>query len=260
MLIRGRDQDRSRPKAGKTITRFNTLERAGHWLLAVPFILLSLTGFNMLYGKYLLLPLIGKEGFRHGDFGSRQSISTITLPSPFMAGLVLIFVMWVVHNLPSRHDLVWLMKAWWHVLVKGVHPPAKKFNAGQKLIFWIVILGGLSLSLSGWALLFPFTTSAFADTFAVVNSVFGTSLPTDLSPLQEQQYNALWHTIMGIFMICVIIAHIYIGSIGMEGAFDAMGSGEVDLNWAKEHHSLWVDEVQAKASETGAGKSAQPAE
>ena len=97
-----------------------------------------------------------------------------------------------------------------------------------------------SASLSGWSLLFPFTTSFFADTFSHVNALFGTSLPTDLTHMQEQQLSQVWHAIVGIVLTCIIIAHIYIGSIGMQGAFAAMGSGEVDLNWAKEHHSLWV--------------------
>jgi len=133
-----------------------------------------------------------------------------------------------------------------------VHPPAKKFNGGQKIIFWATILGGASLSLSGWALLDPFTTTMFADTFALIN-IFGANLPTDLTLMEEQQLAQVWHTIVSMVMIAIILAHIYIGSIGMEGAFDAMGSGQVDLNWAKEHHSLWVDEVVGE-------KSAHPAE
>jgi formate dehydrogenase subunit gamma len=92
--------------------------------------------------------------------------------------------------------------------------------------------------------------------------VFGTGLPTDLTPIQEQQYQALWHTIMAVFMIVVIFGHIYIGTVGMEGALSAMTSGEVDTNWAREHHSLWVEEVEAKANESAAANDGklQPAE
>jgi formate dehydrogenase subunit gamma len=149
-------------------------------------------------------------------------------------------------------------------LFGGGHPPAKQFNAGQKLIFWIVVLCGISISLSGWALMNPFTTTMFSDTFSAVNAMFGTDLPANLTPIEEQQYQSLWHAIMAVFMIMVILAHIYIGSVGMEGALDAMTSGEVDLNWAKEHHSLWVEEEQAKAAQggksSGAGAATQPAE
>lgn len=239
-----------------TITRFAWIERFGHWMTAISFVILGLTGLNVLYGRYALRPVIGDEAF--GFLTQVGKYLHNYLAFAFMAGLVMIFVMWVRHNLPDRTDGKWLLQAG-GLFSKKLHPPAKKFNAGQKLIFWSVILGGLSLSLSGWALLFPFTTHFFSDTFSHVNWLFGTDLPTSLSVLQEQQINQLWHTIMAIFMVCVILAHIYIGSIGMEGAFDAMGSGEVDLNWAKEHHSLWVDEVQERESGRRS-TAAQPAE
>ena len=71
-------------------------------------------------------------------------------------------------------------------------------------------------------------------------------MPEVLAPHAEMQLSQLWHAIVSFALIGIILAHIYIGSLGMEGAYDAMGSGEVDLNWAKEHHSLWVEEVQAK--------------
>ena len=149
-------------------------------------------------------------------------------------------------NIPTHHDLVWLLKGG-GMFMKGVHPPSKKFNAGQKILFWLVILSGVSLSLSGLALMFPFEFPAmFAGTFAVVNDWFGTTLPTVLTPIQEQQYAQLWHAIVGIVMTAVILGHIYIGTIGMEGAFDAMGEGDVDYNWAREHHGLWVRDLEEK--------------
>jgi len=101
------------------------------------------------------------------------------------------------------------------------------------------------VSMSGIALMFPFQTTMFADTFALLN-VLGLNLPTDLTALQEQQYNQVWHGIVSLGLMIMIIAHIYIGSVGMEGAIDAMNSGEVDRNWAKEHHNLWVKEMDEK--------------
>lgn len=245
-------------RSDKTITRFKAVERFGHWMLAVSFIILGLTGLNILYGRYVLKPIIGDGAF--GFLTQMGKYLHNYLAFAFMAGLAMIFVMWVRHNLPDRTDIKWLLQGG-GIFSKKLHPPAKKFNAGQKVIFWAVIIGGLSLSLSGWALLFPFTTHFFAGTFDKVNLIFGTELPTALTALQEQQLNALWHSIMAVFMICVILAHIYIGSIGMEGAFDAMGTGEVDLNWAKEHHSIWVEEHLADIHKTsGSGGAPQPAE
>jgi formate dehydrogenase subunit gamma len=85
----------------------------------------------------------------------------------------------------------------------------------------------------------------FSDTFAMLN-VLGLDLPSNLSAIQEQQYNQLWHGIVSLGLTIMIIAHIYIGSVGMEGALDAMNSGKVDRNWAKEHHNLWVKEEDEK--------------
>jgi formate dehydrogenase subunit gamma len=93
----------------------------------------------------------------------------------------------------------------------------------------------------------------WAGTFAILNN-FGLNLPTSFSPLEETQISVIWHSVVALVMIIIIIAHIYIGSIGMEGAFDAVGTGQVDLNWAKEHHALWVEEEMQK------GGAHQPAE
>jgi formate dehydrogenase subunit gamma len=91
----------------------------------------------------------------------------------------------------------------------------------------------------------------FGETFAWVNWAFGTAYPSELAPLQEMQLAQVWHAIVGLFLTVVIIAHIYIGTVGMEGAFDAMGSGRVDENWAREHHDLWVRDLQRKGVLTG---------
>ena len=240
--IRGRIKIDHGP-AGKTIERFKLIERIGHWLTAVSFVLLGLTGLWMLYGKSILIPYIGHEAYASIAYVGKHIHHYFGFA--FMVGLVLIFLMWVRHNIPDMTDVKWAAKGG-GVLVKGVHPPAKKFNGGQKVIFWATILGGLSLSLSGLALMFPGELPAlFAKTFAALN-VIGFSLPTELSPVQELQLSQLWHSIVALIMIVIIIAHIYIGSVGMEGAFDAMGTGKVDVNWAKEHHSLWVEEVEQK--------------
>lgn len=256
LLIRGRIRVDS-GLSGKTIVRFDTIERMAHWLLAVSFIVLALTGLNMVYGRSLLIPLIGKSTFASLTFWGKWLHNYVAFA--FMAGLAMTFLLWVVHNFPNRHDIIWLLKGG-GMFTKNTHPPAKKFNAGQKILFWLVMLGGVYISLSGIALMFPFQTTLFADTFALLNGV-GATLPTTLTPVQEAQYAVQWHGIIAVFLVCVILGHIYIGTIGMEGAFDAMGSGEVDVNWAKEHHSVWAEEVMAKAGDDAKTKTAPaPAE
>lgn len=233
--------------SGKLIERFNSVERFAHWLTAVSFVVLALTGLNVLYGRYVLIPVIGADAF--ATLSEIGKYLHNYLSFAFMVGVVMMFVLWVRHNIPNKHDLVWLSKAG-GLFSKGVHPPSRKFNAGQKLIFWSVIVGGFSISVSGVALLFPFEFQMFGPTFGVMN-LFGAGLPTDLTLMQEMQLSQLWHSIVGIGLIVIVIAHIYIGSIGMEGAFDAMGSGLVDENWAKEHHNLWVEEERARQAAGG---------
>lgn len=246
-LLRGRIEIEG-GRSGKTITRFADFERTGHWLLAVSFIILALTGLNLMYGKFLLLPLIGPEAFAALTQFGKMIHNYVAFA--FMISLVMVLVVWIRDNIPNRNDLVWLSKGG-GLFSKGVHPPARKFNAGQKILFWLIILGGISISMSGIAMMWPFEFAFFSKTFAFLN-IFGFNLPTDLKPVNEMQLNTLWHGIMAMFMIVVVIAHIYLGSMGMEGAFDAMGSGEVDLNWAKEHHSLWVKEVAEAEAEAAA--------
>ena len=264
-LIRGRIKIDS-GWSGFTIERFNNLERCGHWILAVSFIILGLTGLNITYGKYVLMPLLGKEAFGSLSIAGKYIHNYVAFA--FILGLVWVFITWIRDNFPRSADVKWVMQGG-GLLSPGKHPPSHKFNAGQKVIFWSVILTGASISLSGWALLFPFETQMFGKTFAIINGVVGTTLPTDLSAIQEQQYAVTWHTMMAVFMICIILAHIYIGSVGMQGAFSAMGSGRVDLNWAKEHHSLWVkkledeDKLDKQPDDThqpDPGAKAQPAE
>ncbi len=240
--IRGRMKISHGP-SGRTITRFSLIERVGHWLLASSFILLALTGLNLIFGKSLLIPLLGKDAFASITVFGKLVHNYVGFA--FMLGLIMIVVMWIWHNIPTLTDVKWLFRA--GGMLGGGHPHARKFNAGQKIIFWLVVLCGISISLSGWALMNPFTTNMFSGTFEIANSWFGTSYQTDLTAIQEQQYQSLWHAIMAVFMIVVILAHIYIGSVGMEGALPAMTTGDVDTNWAKEHHSIWAEEEEAKS-------------
>lgn len=206
--------------SGRTITRFNVLERFVHWLTAGCFIILALSGLNVTFGKSVLLPLIGHESFTTISILAKYAHNFLAFP--FMVGIVFMFAVWVKDNIPNGADIAWLKAG--GGLIGHEHPPAKKFNGGQKLIFWSVIIGGVLLSISGVLLLFPF----FATT------------------IWNMQLAQIVHGLVGVLLIAAMLAHAYIGSIGMQGAFDAMGSGEVDLNWAKEHHSLWVQEEEAK--------------
>lgn len=223
-FIRGRIRTRA-GESGIKILRFNAIERLAHWTTATAFIILAITGLNFVFGKRLLMPLIGPEAFSTWSVWAKYAHDFVSWA--FMLGVLVMLVAWVWDNLPDRYDVNWLkVGGGFFDKSNRTHPPAGRFNTGQKLIFWAVVLGGIALSVSGIFMLFPF---AFAD----------------INGMQTAQYI---HAIVGVLMIAVIIAHIYIGTLGMEGAYEAMGSGNVDLNWAKEHHSVWVEKQQAKAN------------
>lgn len=241
-------------KTGRTILRFKSVERFAHWLLAGSFILLGVTGLISLAGRKLLIPTFGHEAFSIIAIGSKWVHNNVSWA--FILALILVFVFWVVHNLPDRTDINWIIKG--GGIFGGGHPPAKKFNAGQKMIFWSVIILGGSIAVSGVSLLFPFQLPMFAATFEKLNALglpqlvgLG-ELNTNLAPHVEMQYAQAWHAIVSFVLMVIVIAHIYIGSVGMEGAYDAMGKGEVELQWAREHHSIWTAEVEENEKKASA--------
>ena len=221
-------------RSGRTLVRFNAFERGVHWMTATCFVILAISGLNITFGRPLLLPLLGPETFTAWSQWAKYAHNFLSFP--FTLGVVLIFLMWIAGNIPNRVDFQWLKAG--GGIVGQEHPPAQRFNAGQKLIYWIVVLGGGAAAATGYLLLFPFYV-------------------TDIAGMQIAQ---VIHSVVAMLFIAAMLGHIYIGTIGMEGAFEAMGTGEVDVNWAKEHHSLWVDEEQARARETQARPAATPAE
>jgi formate dehydrogenase subunit gamma len=214
-------------RSGRTIVRFTAFERFVHWMTATCFIVLAISGLNITFGRPLLLPLIGFEAFSEWSQWAKYAHNYLSFP--FTIGVVLIFLMWIAGNIPNKVDVDWLKRG--GGIVGHDHPPAYRFNAGQKAIYWIVVLGGGAVAVTGYELMFPFY----------------------LSGIEGMQLAQVVHSIVAVLFIAAMLAHIYIGTLGMEGAFEAMGTGEVDLNWAREHHSLWVEEEQAKGQAPSGG-------
>jgi len=218
-LVRGMVRIES-GRSGRTVVRFNPFERFVHWMTATCFIVLGLSGLNITFGKELLLPLIGPDAFSDWSQWAKYAHNFVSFP--FTLGVVLIFLMWLAGNIPNRLDVEWLKKG--GGIVGHKHPPARRFNAGQKMVYWVVVLGGGLVAATGYVLIFPFYL-------------------TDIAGMQAAQ---ITHAVVSLLFVAVMLAHIYIGTIGMQGAFEAMGSGTVDVNLAKEHHSLWLEEEIAK--------------
>jgi formate dehydrogenase subunit gamma len=207
-------------RSGRTIVRFGSIERFSHWLTAASFVVLGLTGLNITFGKVLLLPVIGPDAFPSVSQWAKY-IHNFT-SAAFVVGLIMIIVIFFRDNLPEKVDIDWIKQG--GGFIKSKHAPAGRFNFGEKLVYWLSLLAGVAVSVSGVLLLFPF---------------FGTNI-------LDMQLAQVVHAIVAILFIALILGHIYIGTLGIEGAFEAMGTGEVDLNWAKEHHDLWLAQLASK--------------
>jgi formate dehydrogenase subunit gamma len=207
-------------RSGRNIVRFNVFERFVHWMTATCFIILAITGLNITFGRPIFVSSFGSEAFSTWSVWTKYAHNYLSFP--FTLGVILIFLMWIAGNIPNSVDFAWLKRG--GGIVGHDHPPAYRFNAGQKAIYWIVVIGGALVAVTGYVLIFPF---------------YGTDI-------DSMQYAQMVHGVTAALFIAVMIAHIYIGTIGMEGAFEAMGSGTVDVNWAKEHHSLWLKDEQAR--------------
>jgi formate dehydrogenase subunit gamma len=218
-------------RSGRKVRRFNGFERFSHWLTAVSFVLLGLTGLNITFGKLVLLPVIGPEAF--SAFAQSAKYVHNFVSFSFVVGLVLIVALWIKDNIPRKVDIDWVKQG--GGFIKSKHAPAGRFNAGEKLVFWFALGAGAAVIVSGYFLLFPFYL-------------------TNIAGMQIAQ---VVHAVVAVLFVAVILAHIYIGTLGMEGAFEAMGTGEVDLNWAKEHHDQWLEDQLAR--ERSAETAGQPA-
>jgi formate dehydrogenase subunit gamma len=207
-------------RSGHKVPRFSAFERFVHWLTGISFIILGLTGLNMTFGKKLLMPLIGQNAF--SAFSEVAKYAHDFMSFPFVIGIALIAALWLKDNIPEAIDLEWFKQG--GGFIKTKHAPARRFNAGEKVVFWLALGAGVAVSASGYLLLFPFYV-------------------TNITGMQIAQ---VIHSVVAILFIALILGHIYIGTIGMEGAFEAMWTGEVDFNWAKEHHDLWLEEEFSK--------------
>ncbi|TVO70730.1 formate dehydrogenase subunit gamma [Sedimenticola selenatireducens] len=213
-IVRGRIKVVS-GMSDKKLFRYSLYERTIHWCLAAIFLFLAFTGLILLFGRSLLIPIVGQEFFSLLASASKEGHN---LFGPlFAVALVLVFFRFVRRNIYQKGDLTWLLKGG-GLIGKG-HVPSNFFNMGEKSMFWMLVLVGGVIVGSGLVLVFP---------------VFGQG-----RVLMELSHVS--HGITTLVMIVVIMGHIYIGSVGMEGALDGMTTGYCDLNWAKEHHEQWAE-------------------
>ena len=234
--------------SGRTVLRHTAFARFSHWLLATSFIALSITGLVVLFGRSGLIPWMGPEAYSALARGSKFVHNNVGFA--FMLSLVFIFVIWAWDNIPDRTDARWIAAG--GGMIGDGHPSSGKFNAGEKMVFWLTVGLGALVSVTGLSLIFPFELPMFAWAYGVLNAtglpeLIGLgALPEQLAPHEEMQFAQLAHLILGFVMMVIIMGHIFMGAFWIEGALDGMVSGEVDENWAWEHHDLWARDMQEK--------------
>jgi formate dehydrogenase subunit gamma len=229
-LVKGALKLKEKP-TGRLIERFNTLERIAHWCTAISFVVLALSGLTILFGKFVLLPVIGYTLFAWLT-ALAKNLHNFVGPL-FVLSLLLMFVVYVKDNFWSAGDGRWIAKA--GGLLTGEHVPSGRFNFGEKGWFWVgVVLLGIVMSVTGLILLFP---------------------NFDQLRTTMQQAN-VFHVIGAVAFIALSFGHIYLGTIGVEGAYQGMRTGYVDETWAKEHHELWYRDVKSGKVAAKSGGSA----
>lgn len=207
--------------SGRTLARWSLAERILHWYTAILFILLAITGLSLLFGRAVLIPVLGLQGF---SAWATLSIYVHNYLGPFFVlGVVLELLVWVRHNIPTKTDWEWI-KQGGGLIGKGKHPHAGRINAGEKILtFWVGLFAlGLTVSITGLFLL-GWVGSGMRETMQTANLI---------------------HASTSVVWIAVMLGHMYLGSVGVQGAWDAMARGKVSEEWAKQHHDLWYSEVK----------------
>lgn len=215
------DEERS----GKTVQRWSAFERTLHWFTAVLFIILTITGLSMLFGRAVLIPVMGSAGFAAW---AQVAMTLHNYLGPFfVVGVLLEILFWIRHNIPNATDFKWFAKG--GGMFGKSHPSAGRMNGGEKLWFWIICTVGVAVCVTGLIMDFP---------------NYGFSR-------EDMQLANLIHAVTGLVWVAVAFGHIYIGTAGTEGSLEGMTTGRVSVEWAKQHHDLWYEEVKHTAEDTG---------
>ncbi len=225
-VFHGQNKLDSNGLSGRMVPRWNLFERFVHWVTAISFIALAVTGLSLLLGKKLLIPVLGKAGFASW---ATASITIHNVIGPiFTVGIALMIIMWIWHNFPTLTDLKWFAKG--GGLIGNAHPSAGRMNGGEKVWFWILMTIGVAVCVTGVMMVAPMYPS--------INIPF---IDTARASLQQA---TIIHAIAAVVWTAIALGHIYIGTAGTEGAFEGMSTGYVSEEWARQHHDLWFDQME----------------
>ena len=222
------------PATGRKIERFTPFERAAHWSNAIAFVALGVSGVVMAYGKFFLLPVMGSTLFGWLTY-ALKNLHNFAGPL-FAVSMVVVFVTFLKDNWPEKGDLQWVLKG--GGMLGGHAPATNRFNPGSKAIFWGgVFFLGLIIIASGF--------------------VMDKIVPGLIYERGTMQIAHMVHAVTSVLMLAMFLAHAYLGSVGMEGAYEGMRHGYVDEAWAKEHHEYWYNDI--KSGKIPAQRTALPA-
>ncbi len=199
----------------RPVLRFTTYQRIIHWFTAILFWILALTGLILLYGRFVLIPLFGSSGFALTASASKEAHN---LFGPiFVVALILLTAEYVKDNFFSKGDASWIVKGGG---LFGGHASAGRFNCGEKIWFWLVVLLGAIISVSG--LILDFTVIGFSR--------------------NTLEFAHVLHGIAALLLISAAFGHVYLGTVGTRGTLRGMTTGLVDTAWAKLHHDQWLEQ------------------
>jgi len=227
--------ERLEETSGKRVPRWTAFDRALHWFVSILFLVLAITGLSLLFGRAVLIPLMGPEGFAAWAMASKNIHNYGG--AFFTVGVVLMIVAWMKYNIPNATDVKWLLKGG----AFGKHLPAGRMNGGEKAWFWVNVGGGIAVCATGVMMINP--------------QIFETR--------ELFQWNLIIHTAVAILWLGASFGQMYMATLGAPGSMDAMTKGHVSSEWAKVHHDLWYEEVkheefdadQSSSSSPGAGAS-----
>ncbi len=247
-VVRGRVRIEA-GRSGRSVPRYSLAERTVHWLMAGSFAVLGVTGLFLSLGREFLVPALDEA--LYGTLVRAAEWLHKGVWWVFALSLVALFVLFVRHAIPLARDVRWWRRGG-ALYRKGVQLDAGKFDGGQKVVFWATVLLGGFVTATGVAMLFPFRVDLFAGLVWLLNvtgipTLLGGPLDAGFSPQEELQLAQLWHAILSFALIVVALAHSYMRSLGMEGAAEAMYSGTVDENFARERSNRWAEKQTARA-------------
>ena len=204
----------------KVIERFTPFERAAHWANAIAFVALAVSGIVMAFGKFFLQPVLGLHLFGWLTY-LLKNIHNFAGPM-FAVSLVIVLITFMKDNIASLWDLLWLKNA--GGMFGGKQVPSHRFNPAEKGMYW-------------WGMFFPGLIAVGS------GLVLDKLIPGWGETRGQMQIAHMIHLVVTVIMMTMLLGHIYMGTVGVRGAYKAMRTGWVDEQWAKENHELWYQDI-----------------